>query len=175
MDLLAKKRSRYNSLVATYKKRRLELYNRYGVTGRISTRRVKGELPDKYNNSMAKMSARIQYYSRMMRLIDTYRQRNTDLVKAVAEFTGQDIVFSLEKKGLPMPHAIKIAKGIYYKYGVEVLGISPKWLGDFIGYNRPDYQYKLRNWFTSTFESIPENKQMYLNFKQYYSESKSNT
>lgn len=158
--ILSLKRKRYYTMIWLYKKRRQELRARYGITVLHNGHR---RLPDEYKEKAKRLNKKIGSWNREIRKIDTITGKVNKLKKAVMDFTGEDIH---NQVGLKVPETVKMAKFIYYKFGLEngIMGIL---LSNEIGsHARQPSIYRTR--FTRSFKTIPENKQKWLDFKDFY-------
>lgn len=114
-----------------------------------------------------------------------YKKRRDYLTKKIAEWQQQvrrmevresgcenlicaiDDFFCVSIRSKKMDALHKLGRKVYYKYGMEK-GFEGTYLGRAIGKRQRHTSADGRLRFTRSFESNPDNKQQYHNFKKYY-------
>lgn len=117
---------------------------------------------EKYKQTVLDIGKKINDDKREVVRIDKISAKIKILVEAVKAFSGiRGLKGNARNIGL-----LKLAKGLFYKYGIEN-GIRSSNLRDYIGSrnNTPGYDY--RKWLTKEITNNPATKQVWENFKRY--------
>ncbi len=160
---LSIKRKYYYTMVWQYTQRRQKLRDKFGISVIHNGHK---KLPEAYKKQSYRLNKKIGVWNREIRKIDMRVKKIAKLKKAVVDFTGQDISNHVGHKVCPK---VKIAKSIYYKFGLEN-GLLGTLLSEHIGSEvRQPSTYRRR--FTKSFATTPENKVIWLQFKDFYKTS----
>lgn len=163
-SILSKRRKKLYEMIWIYKKRRTELREKFGVTVIHNGHK---KLPDEYKKHSSVLNKKIGIWNREIRKIDMKTKNIMKLKKAVEIFTGQNISNQI---GHNVSESVKIAKCIYYKFGLEN-GLLGTLLSECIG-SQPQQPRKYRKRFTQSFTTNPKNKEIWLQFKAFYERNK---
>jgi hypothetical protein len=147
-------------MIWIYNKRRTELRERFGIT---VVHNGHTKLPDEYKKQSAKLNKKIGAWNREIRKIDMKTKKIIKLKRSVEMFTGEDID---NQVGYRVPESVKLAKCIYYKFGLEN-GLLGTLLSECIG-SQVQQPRKYRKMFTKSFTTTPKNKEVWLRFKAFY-------
>lgn len=120
-----------------------------------------------YKRAVRKINYKLSYWTRCMTEIDKRRNQLVAMANYVAYFTG----INVKESAHIQLHRWREARNIFYKYSLEN-GISATLAAEYVGASRGDVAARARIAFTRTFEKNPENKQKYMNFKQYIEDIK---
>lgn len=148
-------------MVFIYKKRREKLRQKFGVSKMCPFRYP---MPAEYGESTKAINYKISRWNKQIRKLKSLEGTLNNLELAVVGFTGVKIN---KQKGYKVSEEVKLAKSLYYKYGLEN-GISPIELMSYIWMTNREESTKYRTRFTQSFSTTPENKQTWLEFKKYY-------
>lgn len=152
---LANKRAQYYTWIWTYKVRREEIRKRLGYSG------------PEYNKAVARINKKIKLWGRQIKKYDMISNKIIALGNLVATFTGHNVKDSAtryNKNGDPS----WIARAIFYKYGIEALGLEQKLLREYAGAKRIHQPAEYRKAFNLMLRTDKEVKQMYENFKVHF-------
>ena len=142
-----KTRKDYITLIWIYEKRAEEIHKQYKA---MIKRRMA-------------MKQKIEEYKRSIKRIDNRQAWGEKLVKTVNEY------FSLDIRDNQNTAKSNLARNIYYKYAMEqnnVRGANGAFFGRLIGRSKV-MPARGRRTLTSSFKSIPENREVYHAFKKY--------
>lgn len=159
---LAAKRADFYRMVYNYKRKREALKKEYGTTGNPSKKRP---VPEGYKRRAEKIKNKIKHWNREIKRIDIKTKKMSFLLKVVRIYTKCAIRYTVNKSP-----EVKQAKAIYFKYGIEQLGLYPRELRLYISPSNTDNNQAqvYRSRFTKAMVENPELKQYWLNFKKYY-------
>lgn len=141
-----------------YKQRREEKRKKFGV---VNGRRA----PEEYKIAVHNINNKIRNWEKSIRMIDKRNNQMIAIANHIAYFSGINVKNSVNYTS--QKH--KLARNIFYKFGLEN-GIPATCLASYVGATRGDTVARGRKRFTKTFSTHPENKQKWLNFKNYYEE-----
>lgn len=157
---LADKRKRYYTMIWMYKKRRDELRKQFGITVVHNGHK---KWSDEYKEKSKNLTRKIGTWTRQIKRIDDLTEKLHKIEMAVIHFTGQQISGQVGQK---VTSSVKLAKSIYYKFGLEN-GIEGTILCGKIGsHEKQPSIYRTR--FTKSFQTNPKNKEIWLQFKDFY-------
>lgn len=151
-------------MIHTYKTRREILRRKYGITDLFHS----GKLPPGYTKRAYKLQKQIRNYKEIIKRLDKVWDKIFLLEKVVVAFTGQKIKYTFRQND----KELRIAKYLYYKFGLEN-GIRGLELRQYLGvpYSNRFQPLKFRARFTKSFQSVPENKELWIRFKRFYEQS----
>lgn len=107
------------------------------------------------------LSKQIALWQRQLRIMEVRESGCENLIKAIDDFFDVNI----RSKKQCVLH--RLARKVYYKYGMEN-GFDGTFLSRAIGLRCTHTSANGRLKFTRSFESNPDNKQQYHNFKNHY-------
>lgn len=143
---LSKQRALLSQHIWTYQKRRGEYKLKYG------------ESSETYKKLSKNTTLAIYNMTRKIKRLDIVAKRVKELRDKVTEFMG--VVPIGQEKG------VQLAKQFYYRYGLES-GITGNYLRLYIGDRNFRKPSQLRLKLIRSFQKKPENKQMWMNFKEF--------
>lgn len=141
------KRKYYVSWVHTYRNRRAELKKKY--SGK------------EYAKKALPLSRKIATWQRAIRRIDERNSLIHELLKSINEF------FSVDIKTSKTNHQHRLARHIYYKYGMEQMKIYGTFLSEYIGRKGRWTASRCRQRLTRRFKNNPDQKKAYHDFNDY--------
>ena len=116
----------------------------------------------KYHHDIAKgLTVKIKGFKQRIREIDKRASKINHLIKCINEYFDVKI----ESASLDSNH--RIARSVYYKIGIESMGMEGSWLSSFIG---KSYRmaFRGRKTFTKSFKTRKGNKEKFHAFKKYF-------
>lgn len=161
MTSLIKKRNKYYKWAWMYEKRREDLRVKLGLQYNLPPTKAVAHLPE-YKKRAAIFTKKIKQWKYSLRQIDKRRDSIVFLEKSVKLFTGSSV-----RGNAKVVQGAKLAKSIYYKFGIEN-GLRGKDLMEHIGGKRELQPMEYRRSFTQSFHTNPENKELWLRFKKFY-------
>lgn len=158
MTSLIKKRNRYYSMRYTYYQRRRELRIKFNLNPDWPTR-----VPQGYNKIAGIYNRKIKHWTRLMKRLDRIRDEIIVIEKAVKRFIDIPTLTGNARYNTELQKA----KWLYYKIGLES-GYQGKDLREHIKAADKDQPARCRTKFTKSFQTKPENKELWLRFKRFY-------
>lgn len=154
LGILAKERAAYYHSLFVYKQRREVVRQKFDF------KEGSGKIDYDYNRAVRKLNYKIRYWQKRINVIDKKREVLRKLSIAITEFSGYNL-----RRNYDTGYMIKIARGFYYKYGIEN-GMRPLYLRDHISESNNRMHTKYRKWVTNEIVTKPEVRKMWENFKQ---------
>lgn len=132
----------------------------------------KKQIKSLYADKIAKCNRKIKTWQESVYRLDKTVDKLSRLLKTVEKFTK----LRLRNKNSVniVPKDLYLAKALYYKFGIEVLGLAPIKLREYIKVLDRKQPTKYRSKFTKEYVENPKLRECWTRFKQYY-ESRSNT
>lgn len=153
---LANRRARYYEFIWKYKQRREALRIKYPAERLYPFKRG-----DSYNKAVAQINKKIKLWNRQIKKIDMISNKIMALGNAVAYFTGHNVKDSGRVDGTEM----KVARMLFYKYGIENLEIEQKLLREYVGAKRVQQPAEYRKAFNTILRT---DRTQWENFKAYF-------
>jgi len=154
----AKDRADLYHKIYVYKQRRDKIRETYGWKNGVKA-------VDEYKHAVFNINEKIKHWEKMIDVIDKNNIKLIAISNAIIYFFGVDI----KKSILNMSPRWKEAKNVFYKYCLEN-NISATLVAEYVGASRGDVVARARLKFTKSFEKIPKNKEIYMNFCSYIKE-----
>lgn len=152
---LANKRAKYYTLIYQYKARREIIRKKLGCCG------------PEYRKAIARINKKIKLWGRYIKKYDMIKNQIIALGNMVAYFTGHNV----KSSGRCNTENMKLARMIFYKYGIENLKIEQKLLREYVGAKRIGQPAEYRKVFNLMLRvDTLDHKLQWENFKRYYKE-----
>lgn len=117
-----------------------------------------------------RMNSKITTWKQHIKRIERRDLEMRKLDNYLKEFLGFSVKDTCEKNSLKQPHELRLARKIFYKYGLEN-GLRGNWLARYVGAKDKATPSRGRLEFTRSFKTNRGNKEMWERFKSYLSEN----
>lgn len=157
----ASDRAKIQSWIGTYKTRREEMRERYGVERQGFILKC----TEDYKRASENINNRIRNWEKAINMIDKRNNQVMAVANQLALFTGINVKNSI--RNTSSEH--RLTRNLFYKYCLEN-DISATYVAEYVGASRGDIVARGRLKFTNGFAKHPENKEKWINFKRYLEE-----